>query len=206
MVVTQRVPGFACLTLLFAIAASAPIAAALVPASAPTSVRVVPGNGRVAVSWTPVPGAAGYHVYRAANGVWEPAPIASTTATTHTSRGLVNGTTYSFTVAAYAKGVDGPLSLAVTAMPLSPPQEVTAASGDERVTITWQLSVGATSYTIYRKQEGELDFAELTTGVTAPPFVDPRLENGARYSYYLRAATASTDSDPSAVVSVRLKK
>jgi hypothetical protein len=205
MVVTSRVPGFASLIVLFAMLVSTPIAAAP-PGSAPSSVSAVPGNGRVTVSWTPVPGAAGYRLYRAANGVWETAPIATTTSTTHVSRGLANGTTYSFTVAAYAKSGDGPLSLAVTAMPLSPPLDVTAASGDERVVITWQLSAGATSYTIYRKLEGEADYAELTTGVTAPPFVDPGLENGARYSYYLRAVTAATDSDPSAVVSVRLKK
>ena len=85
-----------------------------------------------------------------------PTPVATTTATTHTSYSLANGTTYSFTVAAYTSGGNGPLSLPVSATPLAPPQGVTAASGDQRVTLNWQPSAGATSYTIYRKFGSEL--------------------------------------------------
>jgi hypothetical protein len=86
-------------------------------------------------------------------------------------------------------------------MPIAPPQGVTAAMGDGRVTIKWQPSAGATSYTIYRKAEGEPEFSELTTGVLTPPFVDPGLTNGRRYSYQLLATTAASFSDFSARVS-----
>ena len=119
--------------------------------AAPEDVSVVPGNGKVTVVWSPVQGAEGYRIYRGVNGVWIATPVGRTTGTSHTSYGLANGTTYSFTVAAYTKDGNGPLSLAVSAMPIAPPQGVTAAMGDGRVTINWQPSAGATSYTIYRK-------------------------------------------------------
>ena len=169
--------------------------------AAPEDVTVVPGNGKVTVMWSPVQGAEGYRIYRGVNGVWIATPVGRTTGTSHTSYGLANGTTYSFTVAAYTKDGNGPLSLAVSAMPIAPPQGMTAATGDGRVTIKWQPSAGATSYTIYRKVEGEPEFSELTTGVLTPPFVDPGLTNGTRYSYQLLATTAASYSDFSASVS-----
>src|SRR6185436_5301160 len=105
--------------------------------AAPAEVTVVPGNGKVTVVWSPVQGAEGYRIYRGVNGAWIATPVGRTTATSHTSYGLANGTTYSFTVAAYTKTGNGPLSLAVSAMPIAPPQGMTAATGDGRVTITW---------------------------------------------------------------------
>ena len=171
------------------------------PSAPPAQVSAVPSNAKVKLSWSSVAGAEGYRVFRGSNGAWNPAPIATTTGTTHTSDNLANGTTYSFTVAAYTKGGNGPLSLAVTATPLAPPTGVTAKAGHQRVTLNWQPSAGATSYTVYRKFGSELVFTELATGVVAPPFVDPGLTNGTRYTYQLRAFTADAQSELSAQVS-----
>jgi fibronectin type 3 domain-containing protein len=205
MTVMRPAP-FALLAMLGVMVLSTPAFAATNPTppptvAAPADVIVEPGNGKVTVIWSPVPGAEGYRIYRGVNGVWIATPVGRTTGTSHTSYGLANGTTYSFTVAAYTKDGNGPLSLAVSAMPIAPPQGVTAATGDRRVTITWQPSAGATSYAIYRKTEGELEFSELATGVLTPPFVDPGLRNGRRYSYQLLATTAASYSDFSARVS-----
>ena len=203
MSVTRFAP-FASLVLLGALF-SAPALAATNTASpliaAPADVTVVPGNGKVTVTWSPVPGAEGYRIYRGVNGSWIATPVGRTTGTSHTSHGLANGTTYSFTVAAYTREGNGPLSLAVSAMPIAPPEGVTATMSDGRVTIKWEPSAGATSYTIYRKGEGESEFVELTAGVLKPPFVDPGLTNGTRYSYQVRATTAASHSDFSAKVS-----
>jgi hypothetical protein len=68
---------------------------------APANVSAIPGSGKVRITWSPVDGADGYRVYRAANGVWEKTPVARTSGTSHVSTSLVNGITYSFTVAAY---------------------------------------------------------------------------------------------------------
>src|SRR5688572_9848965 len=140
------------------------------PAGPPAHVSVEPGNGKVKLTWSPVAGAEGYRVYRGVNGVWIKTPVARTTLTSHTAQGLENGTMYSFTVAAYTKSGNGPLSLAVTAMPLAPPDDVTATAGDRRVTLAWQPSAGATSYTIHRKVGNDTEFTQLMTGVMSPGF------------------------------------
>ena len=206
MSLTRSVPQFVSLVLLGAIMGLAPATASTAvvpsaPAVAPAKVGVVPGDSRVTIVWSAVSGAEGYRVYRGVNGAWSAAPVVSTAATSYTHYGLTTGTTYSFTVAAYTKGGDGPLSLSVSGMPLAPPQDVKITASDRRVTVTWQPSAGATSYTIYRKAGNEPDFRELTTGVTTPPFVDPNLTNGTRYSYQLRAVTAAAESELSARVS-----
>ena len=84
----------------------------------------------------------------------------------------MNGTTYSFMVAGYTNGGNGPMSSVVTAMPMAPPAGLTAAFGDKQVTLNWQPSAGATSYTIYRKTGAETVYGELVSGVIAPPHVD----------------------------------
>ena len=164
------------------------------PAVAPANVTAVPGNAKVTVSWSPVEGAYGYRVYRGANAAPGATPVTSTTSTTHTSYSLVNGTTYSFSVAAYTKGGNGPMSVIVTAMPMAPPQEVTATFGNQQVTLNWQPSAGAESYTIYRKFGSALTYTELATGVTSAPYVDLGLTNGTKYYYQLRAVASTAQS------------
>lgn len=170
------------------------------PKSAPATVSVAAGDAKVTISWSPVAGADGYRIYRGVNGVWTSTPVGRTTSTTHTSYGLENGTMYSFTVAAYTRSGNGPLSLTVSAMPLAPPQNLTATAGDGRVTLNWLPSAGATSYTIYRRVENEAGYSELTTGVIKPPFVDPNLANATRHHYQVRAVTAAAESELSAKV------
>jgi fibronectin type 3 domain-containing protein len=202
----RPLPSLASLALAGVFAFSAPAAAATdvvppAPVGAPAQIAAESGNGKVTLTWSSVPGAEGYRIYRGVKGVWIKTPVARTTLTSHTSQGLENGTMYSFTVAAYTKGGNGPLSLAVNAMPLAPPGDLTATAGDRRVTLSWLPSTGATAYTIYRRIGTEGDFTELTTGVTVPAFVDPQLTNGTRHFYRVTAVTAATESEWSANVS-----
>jgi len=162
---------------------------------APANVNAIAGNGRVKLTWSPVEGADGYRVYRGVNGVFQQTPVASTTTTSHTSSSLVNGTTYSFTVAAYTKVGVGPSSLSVTVTPLATPQAVTSTPGDRRVNLKWEPSAGATSYVVYRKMSSEPEFQEIAVGVTAPLFVDFNLAPGTRYQYQVRAINAGTESE-----------
>ena len=162
---------------------------------APANVSAIPGNGRVQLTWSAVDGADGYRVFRAVNGVWQQTPIASTRATSLVSSSLVNGTTYSFTVAAFTKIGNGPSSLSVTVTPLASPQAITSTPGDRRINLKWEPSAGATSYVVYRKSGTEPGFQEIAVGVTAPLFVDFNLAPGTRYQYQVRAINAGTESE-----------
>lgn len=168
------------------------------PTAAPGALTATPGNARVKLTWTPVVGAAGYRIFRGASGAVGATPIANTSGTSHTSWSLVNGTTYSFTVAAYTKGGIGPQSLIVSATPLAPPAAVVATAGDRQVTLAWQPSAGAASYIVYRKTGAETVYSELAAGVAAPPYLDANLTNGQGYYYRVRAVAAGTQSELSA--------
>jgi fibronectin type 3 domain-containing protein len=161
----------------------------------PANVSAIAGNGRVKLTWSPVDGADGYRVYRAVNGVFQQTPVASTTTTSHVASSLVNGTTYSFTVAAFTKVGVGPSSLSVTVTPLASPQAVTSTPGDRRINLKWEPSAGATSYVVYRKTSSEPEFQEIAVGVTAPELVDFNLAPGTRYQYQVRAINAGTESE-----------
>ena len=165
------------------------------PASAPAAVTATPGNAKVTVTWQAVAGATGYRVFR--NSV----SVGTTSGLTHTSWSLTNGTTYSFMVAAYTKGGNGPMSAAVNAMPLAPPTGFTAAFGDRQVTLNWQPSAGATSYIVYRKTTPETVYSVLAGDVSAPPYVDANLTNGQKYYYQLRAVASTTQSGLTSTVS-----
>lgn len=168
---------------------------------APTNVSAIAGNGRVRLTWSAVDGADGYRVYRAINGVFQQKPVASTTSTSHLASSLVNGTTYSFTVAAFTKVGDGPSSLSVTVTPLASPQVITSTPGDRRVNLKWEPSAGAISYVVYRKSGAEPGFQEIAVGVTSPELVDFNLTPGTRYQYQVRAINAGTESELSAIAS-----
>ena len=172
------------------------------PASAPANVTVKPGNARAVLAWDAVEGATGYQIFRASGTTWQ--KIASTAALTYTSGGLVNGTTYTFHVAAYNSGGAGPVSADVSAMPLGPPLGVTATAGDQQVTLTWVASTGALSYEIYRSTSStEGTFVSIATGVTATTYLDGGLTNGTRYYYRLKAVGTDMTTGFSALVSAR---
>lgn len=89
-------------------------------------------------------GATRYRIYRGVNGVWSQTAIASTEGLSWNDNGVVNGTPYSYKVAASNSSGTGPMSVEVTAMPLAPPGEITATAGDHQVSLAWLPTQGAT--------------------------------------------------------------
>ena len=142
----------------------------------------------------------------AAPTVAGPRPVATTSGTTHTSYSLVNGTTYSFTVAAYTRGGNGPLSMLVSARRRwRRRKRVTAQSGDARVTLNWQPSAGATSYTVYRKFGSELVVLELATGVWRRRSLTPASPTARGTTTSCARSAGATQSELSAKVSRRCR-
>jgi len=159
----------------------------------PTNLVAAPGDGTVTLAWSAVPGATGYQVFRG------PTLLASPTATTYTDSGLVDGTSYSYTVKALngvvASGATAPVSCTPVATAPQAPTNVVATPGNATVTLTWTASPGATSYTVMRNGVS----VGTQPGTT---FTDSTVSNGSTYTYYVLARRLNSPaSTPSATAS-----
>jgi hypothetical protein len=130
--------------------------------SAPLALTTTSGNGTATLSWSPPAsngGAAvtGYDVYRGTTSGGEAAtPIATNVSgTSFTDTGLINGTTYYYTVAAInAVGLSAQAAEASATLPTPqlcvmvqtyPSSKTTVTAGDTASFIVWVWSTGATS-------------------------------------------------------------
>jgi chitodextrinase len=130
----------------------------------PTNLTATPGNVAVALSWTASTdnvAVTGYRVRRGGTLVGSP------TGTTYSDTGLVNGTTYSYTVSAIdAVGNESAQTAAVTAVPTAAVVPI--------ATETWTGADGAVwpaGWTTYRNatiQGGRGRLASLTTANVSP--------------------------------------
>jgi type II secretory pathway pseudopilin PulG/chitodextrinase len=177
-------------------AQSAPVSATPVTAPAtPTGLAPSAGNTQVTLAWTAVANTAaapvsGYRIYQGGVQVWSGAT------TTTTITGLTNGTTYSFTVAAYGPGgvsaPSKPVTTTPTVVPVTTtptvvpatPTGLTANPGDTEVTLTWTAvtptsAAPVSGYEIFR--DGVSVWSGATTSIT-----DTGLTNGTTYSYTVR--------------------
>jgi hypothetical protein len=168
---------------------------------APTIGTATGGYGQATVSWTaPLYGGGaaltGYVVTPYVGAVAQtPVPFAST-ATTQVVTGLVNGTTYTFTVAAtnsVGTGAESEPSNPVTpaTMPPGAPTIGSATAGDGQATVSWTAPASdggspivgyvVTPYVGYLSQGPRYFLSTATTQVIT------RLSNGTTYTFRVRA-------------------
>ncbi len=187
------------------IGASSPVAP-----SAPQSLAATAGSGSVSLTWMPPAtngGAAitGYNVYRGTRAGGESAaPVAtSITTTSFTDTGLVNGTTYFYTVAAVNSAGVSPQSNEVSATPVlvqatvpSAPLSLTARGGNGSVVLSWSVPASnggspITGYDVYRgTSAGGESATPVATKVSGTSFSDTGLVNGTTYFYTVAAVNA----------------
>jgi xylan 1,4-beta-xylosidase len=120
----------------------------------PTGLRATCGQGHVTLDWDPVPGAAGYLVYRAAGEPYEPldhggGDVLAVPAGPYADTSGEPGRVRHYAVAAVADGVSaGPLSDAIAAAPAAAGEatvtiEVGSAAGTGRLARPWQPMIGS---------------------------------------------------------------
>ena len=157
----------------------------------PTGIVATPGSAQVSLTWLASANAQSYKVYRGATLVGSP------TTTSFTDTGLVNGTTYSYTVVAVNGTASSVASTAVTATPMAPapgaPSGLTATPGNAQVSLSWTAVVTATSYRIYRN-------GALVGSATGTTYLDTALINSTTYTYYVIAVAATTPGPASTSV------
>ena len=167
---------------------------------APSNVKATAGDKQITVTWDKLDGAVQYRVQRLNGTSW--GTVATTSSTSYTNTGLVNGQTYSYRVLASDGTTWGTISEVVSAAPKAGtiPQNVKATAGDKQVTITWSAVENATQYRVQRLNNSTWGTAAL---ITATSYTNTGLTNGASYSYRVLALVDGKWSSASAVVSAK---
>ena len=167
---------------------------------APSNVKAAAGDKQITVTWDKLDGAVQYRVQRLNGTSW--GTVATTSSTSYTNTGLVNGQTYSYRVLASDGTTWGVVSEAVSAAPKAGtiPQNVKATAGDKQVTITWSAVENATQYRVQRLNNSTWG---TVANVTSTSYTNTGLTNGASYSYRVLALVDGKWSSASAAVSAK---
>lgn len=166
------------------------------PAGAPASFSgAFVQSTSVFLSWTPVYGAVGYIIRRAAstNGPYN--YVMSVTETNYSDASVDPTTTYSYQVAAVnAAGVSSNALLTVFP-PLSAPASLSAVPGDSQVFLSWPPVPNAAGYLVYSGLSSGNEQTVVVSGYAGTTYTNAGLANGTTY-YYVVAATNATGSGP----------
>lgn len=77
------------------------------------------------------------------------------------------------------------------------PTNLTAATGDTKVTLSWTAVEGATSYIVKRSTTSGGTYTTIASDVTDTTYVDSNVTNGTTYYYVVVAVTAEGESNNS---------
>jgi hypothetical protein len=154
----------------------------------------------VTISWSAVPGATGYKVFRAV-GSGAATQVGTTNASTLTylNTNAVAGTLYTYTVKAVAAAGDSPASASDTGWRIhTAPTNVQATDGTltTGVNVTWGAVSGATNYQILRKINDSEDDAVPIGTDSASPYLDSTAVAGVTYAYSVRVKASDGGPGP----------
>jgi beta-galactosidase len=124
-------------------------------------------------------------------------------ATGHSDMGLMPNATYHYRVRASNHGGDSANATATAATLVGPPAVptgLTAVPGDEKVTLNWSSSAGATNYILLRSTTNGGPYSPVGSTFSTS-FVNTNLANGTNYFYVLAAVGPYGQSSYSAQVS-----
>jgi hypothetical protein len=178
---------------------------ATIPA-APGSLTATAGNAQVTLTWSTSSGATSYHVKRATTTGGPYRQVSAPASTNFTDTGLTNTTTYFYVVSALDSAGESPNSSQVSGTPVAPtqapsaPTGVQAVAGNAQVALTWNASVGATSYNVKRGTTSGGPYTVLSSPATVA-FTDTGLTNRTTYFYVVSAVNSVGESANSSQVS-----
>ena len=169
------------------------IAGGAVAPAPPTGVSASDGTSgnSVTISWNASNGATSYSVYRSTTAGTQGTLLGPATLTSFNDSTPTPGTTYYYGVTATGAGGTSALSAqdsGYAALPPAAPTGVSASDGTSgnSVTITWNASNGATSYSVYRSTTAGTQGA-LQGPATLTSFTDSTVTPGTTYYYGVTA-------------------
>ena len=184
-----------------------------VPAT-PKGLAATAGNAQAALTWNASSGATSYNLFRATTAGGEgTTPVATgITSPSYTAKGLTNGTTYYFKVAAVNTAGSSAQSSEASATPKAgvvvppTPTGLAATAGNAQVSLAWKASADAKSYNIFRATTpGGEGTTPVATGITSPSYTATGLTNGTTYYFKVAAVNAVGSSAQSSEASATPK-
>jgi fibronectin type 3 domain-containing protein len=158
--------------------------------AAPTGLSAIPGYQRIDLSWNAVPFATYYSVKRSLTPGGPYTTIWSPSTTSYANTGLTNGTTYYYVVTAGNSAGQSPPSAEVTRTAGAPPVP-TGLSGTPAhlgAKLTWNPSIGATSYTVRRASSSGGPYTAIA-GTSSTSYTDPGPLNPSLVYFYVVSAS-----------------
>ena len=143
------------------------------------------GTNGVTIDWEKVAGAQTYRVYRrtSATGSWT--QLTEVSSLSYTDKTAKSGTTYYYTVRAFAGSNSSRYISDSTICFLENPQVETSCVKSV-VTVSWEKITGASGYRVYRRASESDGWTQIAT-TSAPSYTDENVEEGQTYYYTARA-------------------
>jgi len=175
------------------------------PPATPTGLAATAGNAQVSLTWNASSGATSYTVGRGTVSGGPYSTTFSASTASYTDSTAVNGTTYYYVVDAANSAGTSANSSQVSATPAAPaipatPTGLAATPGNNQVSLTWNASTGATSYTVGRGIVSGGPYSTTFSASTAS-YTDTTASNGTTYFYVVAASNSAGTSANSGQVS-----
>ena len=177
--------------------------------AAPANLTATAGNKQVSLTWSASANATSYRLYRSTISDGAYTTIATGVATIGYTEGcLTDGVTHYYVVTAVNAHGESGYSNQASATPTAPqsppatPTGINALPGNTQVTLSWNVSAGATSYNVKRATVSGGPYTTIARGVTGASYVNAGLANGTTYYFVVSAVNAAGESGKSAQVAV----
>jgi fibronectin type 3 domain-containing protein len=165
-----------------------------------TTVVTLPAPRQIRLTWTNMPGATSYDVYRNGSVIASSVSPGSGTSTYLDSATLADGTSYTYNLVAKSASGQSPQSTNIVATTLAATGAApTLLGGTGTMSVSWPAASGATSYDVYRvRSDGGATALTFLVNVFSAEYLDTGLVDGAKYRYAYTpkvGATAGTQSN-----------
>ena len=165
---------------------------------APTNLVATAGNASIGLTWNASAGASTYNIKRSLTSGGPYGTVKSVSGTSTSDYPLNNGTTYYYVVTASNTSGESPNSNQASATPVAvippAPTNLTATPANQQITLSWQPSVGATSYKLKKSLITGGPYTLVTTIPTGTSYADTGLTNGTTYYYVVTALNSAGES------------
>lgn len=149
----------------------------------------VAATGKPQLSWTAVPGAVQYKIYRAESKDGSYSLMKSTTLTTYTNTKADAGVTYYYKVVAVAENTDANSAGAIKQRTCDCAQPVIKAIAgySGKPYLSWKAIPGATGYQVYRATSKSGPYTLMMTVKDGTEYTNTKAEIGTTYYYKIKA-------------------